>query len=496
MKHSVNFIVFIALTLMACNLTALLPEDTQEPTGPVLPTANQAPNSTAPSSSAPEPAADPYRQPLQELVASPYWPDLGLPAEKMTKWPLYASGEAQPPPNELAELQNFLEQWAKWKGWLASARIPSYEKLAFKVRQLKGSQSGRKLVLYGRDELSTQKEGSERIYLPPPADVTKPKALILAPGIEGLHQQINATGDTVEYIDERGQPLLKADAFRMWNDTFLEYVQSRYGGSYKTATLFPRFRFFIPGVEAGFFLLEKNLTLKQIIFLEKTLELYNAPALAPLKPHFFAEKKTYVVVAAITEVANAAGLASAGVAVLDRGDLFHYKDDLASTIAHEAAHVMQVMSKANRCAYEIGDGTIPDGFKDWTADRLVSAIEGGKIGAEHVGLWMYIKLKSDPSVIAESQDAITSKGKNLWDYCTPQGDQLAHVQIINTLDKPLKVVLRGPTPRTVTINPGASLTIDIEPGDYQYELIVAGYATLTGTRTFSNGPDTWRILKS
>ncbi len=496
MKHGVIFIVFIVLTLIACHLTALLPADTQEPTGSVLPTAKLPPSPTSMSSSAPEPAADPYRQPLQELVASQYWPALGLPAEQMTKWPLYASGEAQPPANELAELQNFLGQWAKWNGWLTSARLPTYEKLAFKVRQLKGAQSGRRLVLYGRDEVSSQKEGSERIYLPPPGDVVKPKALILAPGIEGLRQQISAAGDTVEYLDDQGQPLLRVDAYRMWNNTFLEYVQSRYSGSNRTATLFPRFRFFIPGVEAGFFLLEKNLTLKQIIFLRKTLELYNVPTLAPLKPHFFAEKKTYVVVAAITEVANASGLASAGVAVLDRGDLFHYKDDLAATIAHEAAHVMQVMSKADRCAYEIGDGTIPGGFKDWTADHLVSAIEGGQIGAEHVALWMYFRLKSDPSAIKETEDAITSKGKNLWDYCTPQGDQLAHVQIVNTLDKPLKVVLRGPTPKTVTINPGSSLTIDIEPGDYQYELIVSGYATLTGSRTFSNGPDTWRILKT
>ena len=293
----------------------------------------------------------------------------------MTKWPLFASGEAQLPANERAELQNFLEQWTKWNGWLTSARIPTYERLAFKVRQLKGAQSGRKLVLYGLDELSTQKEGSERIYLPPPADMAKPRALILAPRIEGLRQQISAAGDTVEYLDDQGQPLLKVDAFRMWNNTFIEYVQSRYGGSNKAATLFPRFRFFIPGVEAGFFLLEKNLSLKQIIFLEKTLELYNSPALEPLKTHFFAEKKIYVVVAAITEVPNASGLASAGIAVLDQGDLFHYQDDLAATIAHEAAHVMQVMSKTDRCAYEIGDGTIPAGFKDWTADHLVSAIE-------------------------------------------------------------------------------------------------------------------------
>jgi hypothetical protein len=103
--------------------------------------------------------------------------------------------------------------------------------------------------------------------------------LILAPRIEGLRQQISATGDTVEYIDEQGQPLLKVDAFRMWNNVFLEYVQARYGGSYKLATLFPRFRFYIPGIEAGFFLLEKNLSLDQINFLKDTLAMYNAPAL-------------------------------------------------------------------------------------------------------------------------------------------------------------------------------------------------------------------------
>jgi hypothetical protein len=500
MKHSVIFIVFLALLLLSCNLTTLLPAATEEPTGSVLSTTKLSPSPTHLTPPTAEPAAglvaDPYRQPLQGLVASPYWPAIGLPAGQMIKWQRYASGEAQPPANELVELQNFLDQWAKWNGWLASARIPSHEKLAFRVRQLKRAQSGRRLVLYGLDELSTQKEGSERIYLPPPGDLAKPKALILAPRIEGLRQQISATGDMVEYLDNQGQPLLKVDAFRMWNNTFLEYVEPRYGGSNMVATLFPRFRFFIPGIEAGFFLLEKNLSLKQIIFLEKTLELYNAPALEPLKPHFFAEKKIYVVVPAITEVANASGLTSAGVAVLDRGDLFHYKDDLASTIAHEAAHVMQVKSKANRCAYEIGDGTIPNGFKDWTADHLVSAIEAGQVGAAHVSLWIYVKLKSGKSSIDETEDAITSKGKDYWDYCTPSGDRLAHVEIINTLDKPLKVVLRGPTPQTVTVNPGASLTIDIAPGDYQYELIVTGYTTLTGKRSFSTGPDTWRILRS
>jgi hypothetical protein len=280
----------------------------------------------------------------------------------------------------------------------------------------------------------------------------------------------------------------------MWSNVFLEYVEARYGGSYKAAYLFPRFRFYVPGVEAGFFLLDKSLTLDQIVFLKNTLELYNAPALKPLKSRFFAEQKTYVVVATITAVSNASGLASAGVAVLDRGDLFDNENDLAATIAHEAAHVMQVMSNTDKCAYEIGNGTIPDGFKEWTADQLVSAIEKGQIGAKHVDLWVYVKLGSEKTIIKDTEEAITSKGKFYWDYCAPKGKALAHVEIINTLDKPLTVILRGPNLKTIKINAGASLTIDIEPGTYQYELVVAGYGTATGTRTFNSGPDTWRII--
>jgi hypothetical protein len=201
-----------------------------------------------------------------------------------------------------------------------------------------------------------------------------------------------------------------------------------------------------------------------------------------------------VVVGTITAVSNASGLASAGVAVLDRGDLFQYENDLAATIAHEATHVMQVMLNTGDCAYEIGSGTIPDGFKEWTADQLVLAIEEGQIGAEHVALWVHVKLGSEKSILKDTEEAITSQGKFYWDYCAPKGIALAHVEIINTLDKPLKVILRGPNIKEITINAGGSFTIDIEPGTYQYELIIAGYGTATGTRTFNSGPDTWRII--
>ena len=377
-------------------------------------------------------------------------------------------------------------------GWKAPAS-PRTSGWLSEVRELKGAQSGQKLVLYAIDEIATGKDGSERIYLTPPADVAKPKAMILAPLIEGLRQQINPAGDGVEYIDQAGQALLEADAFRMWNNVFKEYVGSHYGGSYNTATLYPRYRFFIPGIQAGFFLLDKTLSLKQIHFLEQTLELYNAAIFEPLKPEFFGEKKVYVIVDSITEIPNASGLASEGIAVLARSDLFHFKDDLAATIAHEAAHVMQVISKTDKCAYEIGDGTIPPGFKEWTAGYLIDAIKAGRIGAEHADLWMFVKLKSGKSAIAQAEDAITNKGKTYWDYCTPGP---AQVEIINTLGKSLKVVLRGPTPKTVTINAGGSLTIEIEPGAYEYELIVAGYETLTGSRVFSSGPDTWQITRN
>jgi hypothetical protein len=156
---------------------------------------------------------------------------------------------------------------------------------------------------------------------------------------------------------------------------------------------------------------------------------------------------------------------------------------------------MQVQSKTDKCAYEIGDGTIPPGFKEWTAGYLIAAIKEGRIGAEHADLWMYVKLKSGKSVIAQTEDAITNKGKSYWTYCSPKGGP-AQVEIINTLDKPLTVVLRGPTPKTVTIAAGGKLTIELDPGNYEYELIVPGYEKLTGSCVFSSGPDTWRITRS
>ncbi len=451
MKKIVVCLVIIALSLIACNLTGLSATPTQEAIQASLPASTRLPAPTA----RPSQTGDPLLPAVQALVASEYWPELNLPAEKAKKWQLYANGEAQLPQNELAGLQDFLAQWDKWSRWLDSARVPSHERLAFRARQLKGALSGQKLVLYAIDEIATEKEGSQRLYLPIPADLARPKAMVLAPRIEGLRQQIDAAGDGVEYIDEGGTALLKVDAFRMWNNVFVDYVAPRYGGSYKIATLYPRYRFFIPGIQAGFFLLDKNLSLKQILFLEQTLELYNAAVFEPLKPEFFGEKKVYVIVESITEIANASGLASEGIAILDKGDLFHYKDDLAATIAHEAAHVMQVQSKTDKCAYEIGDGTIPPGFKEWTAAYLIAAIKEGRIGAEHADLWMFVKLKSGKSVIAQVEDAITNKGKSYWTYCSPKGGP-AKVEIINTLDKPLTVVLRGPTPKTVTIAAGGS----------------------------------------
>jgi len=491
MKQKGIVFVCVALSLAACTLLPAAPRPTSKP----LPSAPALPSPTARTFPTPEPTQEPARLQLQALIGSKYWPALGLPAGVADKWLAYASGRAQLSTSEKAGLENFLAQWGKWSGWLTSARIPSYETLTFQVQEFRDAPAGQELTLYAYDEASTQKEGAPRLYLPPPPELDQPKALILAPRIEGLSQRISQTGAEVEYLTEREQPLLRVDAFRMWNNVFMDYIRQRYAGSYKVATLYPRFRFFIPEVSSGFFLLDKNLSLEQINFLEQTLELYNAPGLEPLKAKFFAEKMIYMVVGNITDIPNASGLTSAGVIILDRGDLFHLKDDLAAVIAHEATHVLQVDSITARCAYEIGDGTIPPGFEDWMADQLLVAIEAGKIGAEHTELWVYFKLDSGDTAIQSSRDAILSQGKNYWDYCSPGGSALAEVEIINQLGKPLKVILRGPTPKTITIRAGGSVTIEIEPGDYEYELIVTGYEPLRGFRSFSAGSNPWRVYR-
>jgi hypothetical protein len=217
------------------------------------------------------------------------------------------------------------------------------------------------------------------------------------PVIDGL---CRASADQlVEYVDERGRAILLASAYPSGGSDASQVrlknmLDEVYGpeSPYTQASIYPRFQYPVEGIQAAFFALDRNLTYFQIIMLKETLDLFERPAFAALKPEFFSAGMAYTMLDRIE--GSVAGLNYLGTNVIgiDRRDLFGNKYELAGVLAHEASHVLQGPPQTDDCAdrlsREVGDRSIPVGFYDWEAGELIAAVKDRRIGAYHVSLWI------------------------------------------------------------------------------------------------------------
>jgi hypothetical protein len=226
----------------------------------------------------------------------------------------------------------------------------------------------------------------------------------LAPVINGLNLKPDQLAGTAEYLDSQGRSVLLVEALPL-NDGSEHAIQLKklldqiYGPSspYAQNGVYPRFRYPLPGIQAGFFAVDANLSASQVLLLKEALDLFSRPVFADMQPDLFDPGIAYVLIDKIS--GDTAGLTYAGTGVveLDRRDLFGNKYLLASVIAHEGSHVLQGAeasdaSCADRLQREVGNQTIPGGFYQWDAATLLQAIKNGQIGAYHVSLWMLTHL--------------------------------------------------------------------------------------------------------
>jgi hypothetical protein len=231
-----------------------------------------------------------------------------------------------------------------------------------------------------------------------------PASSFAAPAINGLNLKAGQLPGSAEYLDSRGRSVLLVEALPL-SDGSEHSVQLKKlldqiyepSSPYVQSGDYPRFSYPLPGIQAGFFAVDANLSASQVVLLKEALELFNRPVFANMQPELFAPSTAYVLIDKLS--GDTAGLTYAGTGVveLDRRDLFGNKYLLASVIAHEGSHVLQGpelsgASCADILRREVGDQTIPAGFYQWDATTLLQAIKDGQIGAYHVSLWMLTRL--------------------------------------------------------------------------------------------------------
>jgi len=334
---------------------------------------------------------------------------MGLSEVRITLWMAYAEGKSTLSEAETIVLQDFVARWEKLNMLLGPGTIPKKATPVFRVKEFSDGQGKENVIPYLVDERTIGKAGVERLFLVVHPVPEKGKGLVLAPAIDGLKQQVSADGEYVEYVDKRGEVLLKADARHLNREdetekTFKDVFDTQYSeDNYMTDSSYPRFYFLIPEIGSSFFNLG-SMTLNQILLLKSTFEIYDKPKLAALKSYIFPKGDDVVFFLSREDTAHAAASAIGlggeprkGIIILFTKNLFDNRYYTAGSLAHEASHIWQ--GKPEGCdniparrKLEIGNGSVPFGFTNWTAAQLVNGIEMELIGSYNVSLWVAYQL--------------------------------------------------------------------------------------------------------
>jgi hypothetical protein len=233
--------------------------------------------------------------------------------------------------------------------------------------------------------------------------------LLLAPEIDGFTRQISADGAFVEYLDPNGAPLIKADARPLDKEKKAdeklkavldrEYTHDKYG----LYSIYPRYHLERLGIDSGFYGMA-NLSYKQILLLESTLDIFEDERIQPLKPFIFPEGDQVAFVLsryphdfAAAQAVQMGGNPPGGVIILYTRNLFSNRYETAASLAHEAAHIWQgdrydCSNPKMVLKEEIGTGSVPADFSKWTVDELRRGVSRHTIGAYHLSLWVSMQL--------------------------------------------------------------------------------------------------------
>jgi hypothetical protein len=442
MKRYCLILVVLATVLSACYNSvsnSITPQITRyvikitATTDPNTPTPNLIPSSTP--THTPRPSATPtptidvvafMRDTLLEIMQSPAWQNLQLPINRQTQWVAFASGSSTLDDFEGQQLRDFTAQWRQLHQALEAGYLPANSEPVYKVKEIPVDQ-GEKSILYVADESTLAEKNEENLYLIATPFSEKSKGLLLAPDIDGFTRQISSDGAFVEYLDQNDEPLLKANARPLNKDNDDEYLLKKYldreytGDNYGIYSIYPRYQCEIPEIASRFYGIG-NLTYKQILLLKSTFEIFNNEKFQELKHYVFPDGDEVAFIIsryphdyAAAQAVQRGGNPRKGIILLYTKNLFSNRYETAGSIAHEAAHIWQ--GDRYDCTRpdmvlqeEIGDGTIPADFYNWTVEQLYQGIIHNDIGSYHVSLWMAMQL--DAKNLVDFQRDIILHGRN------------------------------------------------------------------------------------
>ncbi|MEW5870548.1 MAG: PT domain-containing protein [Chloroflexota bacterium] len=450
MKRILKITILLSLILSACQglsipqaapsqpaasatLVPASPTNTPEPQPSNTPAASATPQPTATQTASPTPSPVPREQTLRAallaVVASEYWPLEGLSPERSAGWEAFVNGLDMPGEAELDKIDAFLELWDKDYALIQAGVNPADAQPALKAREFEDGDGQTRPVPYAIDLATSQAGRSERLFLIVYDRAGKRTGLTLAPEIEGLRQHISSDGLMVEYFNDKGEWLVKANGRKLNESsnreaTFKKILDENNFQTFSWKnSIYPRYIINIPEINSGFYAIE-TLTYNQILLLMSTLELYNRESLSSMKPEVFASGNDveYIITREPHPFAAAmalplGGTPRQGIIILYTRNLFNNKYDTAASIAHEATHIWQGQSPGcdnmeNRLRRETGDGTIPANFYYWSAEELVSAAKTGKIGAYHVSLWV-LNHFNQAKIVSWMEDLIRTSRSNI-----------------------------------------------------------------------------------
>ena len=356
------------------------------------------------------------RKRLEAVINSEHLEKLGLSSESAAKWEAFADGDVQEfSDNDKEVLQEFL---TKIEEIQRLVYIPTDSKPDIKTMELDDptGESIEKLTPYVVNEKAPESnEGQFFLFTHDEEMADRHVALILAPNIEGLKQRLCDDGQRVDYLDSKDNVLITADAIKPDpNISSLELIQ--YFDTFKDYGV-PRYHF--PGMEASFYGLEKT-PLSQIQWIKEAFaKLSTAPLFAAFEPYIWGKNNIYMVNRDLEGYAGRAHWKDNFMEINPKnvGTVIYF----ASTIAHEAAHIIQrnEWKTESTCEQlEFGNMQIPKNFWNWTSAEIVQALKDGKtLGAHHVSAWVLYHLGDKTNFEWQKQAILTGR---YWDgslYC-------------------------------------------------------------------------------